>query len=146
MNTSIHKCSLCTRDQVSTMYTASSTICKKCTFIKNRIPVDISRVYSLSQIKQRYTAKISQAIKKKVVPNYICTLDDYLDLLESNKCHFCRDYIAKRFRTVILKQPYSKGGMFDKDNLAMACLFCASTKLNRTELDYKKMLGTDRLE
>lgn len=53
------------------------------------------------------------------------------------RCHYCKIELTYGQATVDHKQPVSKGGTDDEENLVLACYKCNHDKGDQTEEDYK---------
>ena len=72
----------------------------------------------------------------------------YDDNMVSNggvlKCIYCRRELELREATLEHKQPLSKSGTNNKDNLAIACEHCNKSKNNKTEKEFRKYLRNNK--
>jgi len=56
------------------------------------------------------------------------------------RCIYCNKELALKNATLEHKQPLSRSGTNDKENLAIACLHCNSSKGNKTEKEFREWL------
>jgi len=56
------------------------------------------------------------------------------------RCIYCGKELTKKEATLEHKQPLSRGGTNDKENLAIACLYCNLSKNNKTEAEFREWL------
>ena len=62
------------------------------------------------------------------------------------KCIYCNRELTNKEATLEHKQPISRGGINDKENLAIACPHCNYSKGNKTVLEFENLRQRDEID
>lgn len=80
--------------------------------------------------------QFNRRAKIKAVSDGTVTPDFAKSIYALSICHYCKEDIQEKFRTLEHKQPLNKGGLHSASNITMACFVCNSTKRDMTEEEY----------
>lgn len=89
--------------------------------------------------KQKYMRRALGEISQETI----------IEIQKENNCYYCgkdlNDKIFKDRKTIDHKQPVTRGGTNDKENLVVACQSCNSSKGNKTEKEYRRYKNENNL-